>query len=169
LQPSTVVDDDDGHARPHPERTSTGLMLSRAETARVARIEARLARITAWPVENGEGLQILRYAKGQEYRAHFDAFPGGAAGQVHCASGGQRVCTVLVTLRSPERGGGTSFPNIGLALRPRAGSAILFHNVDQAGRRARDTLHAGQPVEQGDKVILSYWQREREFGHQPSG
>lgn len=169
LQPSTVVDDSDGHAKPHPERTSTGLMLSHAETDLVARIEARLARITGWPVENGEGLQILRYDKGQEYRAHFDAFPGGTAGQVHCASGGQRVCTSLVYLRSPERGGGTSFPNIGLTLRPRVGSAILFHNVDRAGRRANDTLHAGQPVDQGDKVVLTYWQREREFGRHLSG
>jgi len=24
-------------------------------------------------------------------------------------------------------------------------------------------LHAGAPVEQGEKVVMTYWQREREF------
>ncbi|MDR2857679.1 MAG: 2OG-Fe(II) oxygenase [Novosphingobium sp.] len=164
LQPSTVVDNDDGRTRPHPERTSTGLMLSRAETELVARIEHRLARLTAWPVENGEGLQILRYGKGQEYRPHFDAFPDGMAARVHCEHGGQRVNTVVVYLQSPERGGGTYFPNLGLTVRPQAGTAVIFHNVDAAGLRANETLHSGQPVEAGEKIILTYWQREQAFG-----
>ena len=135
LNPSTVVDEASGENLPHPERTSAGLMLRRAETALIERIEHRLAELTAWPLANGEGLQILRYRRGQEYRAHFDSFPGGAGGAVHTARGGQRVNTVLVYLQSPETGGGTAFPVCGLTVCPRPGTAVIFRNVDLGGRR----------------------------------
>jgi prolyl 4-hydroxylase len=36
----------------------------------------------------------------------------------------------------------------------------MFHNVDHRGERATLALHAGEPVEKGDKVVLTYWQRE---------
>lgn len=163
LLPSAVVNEADGSAVAHPERSSTGVMLTRAETDLVARIERRLAALTSWPVEHGEGLQILRYAPGQEYRAHFDAFPSGKAGDVHRAKGGQRVNTILVYLRSPECGGGTVFPNLGLTMRPQQGAAIMFHNVDAAGNRANETLHAGEAVQAGEKIVLTYWQREGAF------
>lgn len=164
LNPSTVVDDASGENVPHPERTSAGLMLRRAETVLIERIERRLAELTAWPVTNGEGLQILRYRKGQEYRAHFDSFPDGAGGAVHTARGGQRVNTVLVYLQSPEMGGGTAFPVCGLTVCPRPGSAVIFRNVDAAGRRDNASLHAGLPVMQGEKVIMTYWQRAEPSG-----
>lgn len=163
LLPSTVVDEASGAAIPHPERTSAGVMFQRAETPLVARIEQRLANLTQWPRENGEGLQILRYRKGQEYRPHFDSFPGGAGGGRHTARGGQRVNTVLVYLKSPLRGGGTCFPEAGLTLCPPPGSAILFRNVDAAGARAPTSLHAGLPVVEGEKVVLTYWQRADAF------
>lgn len=41
------------------DRTSSGMFFRRGENALVERIEARLARLLNWPVENGEGLQIL--------------------------------------------------------------------------------------------------------------
>lgn len=164
LLPSTVVDETDGSAVPHPERSSTGVMLARVETDLVTKIERRLATLTSWPIDHGEGLQILRYAPGQEYRPHFDAFPDGRAGDVHRAKGGQRVNTILVYLRSPECGGGTVFPNLGLTLRPQRGAAIMFHNVDASGNRANETLHGGEIVQAGEKIVLTYWQREEAYG-----
>lgn len=164
VTPSTVVDDASGTARPHPERTSSSLMLRRGETPLIARVEQRLAALTRWPVDHGEGVQILTYQRGQEYRAHFDSFPQGPAGAVHMRRGGQRVNTVLVYLHSPEQGGGTHFPAAGLTLHPRPGSAILFRNVGPSGIRAADSLHAGLPVEEGKKIILTYWQRAAPWG-----
>lgn len=164
LRPSTVVDEVSGQEVPHPERTSAGLMVRRAETPLVDRIERRLAELTQWPTANGEGLQILRYRNGQEYRPHFDSFPESAGGAIHTSRGGQRVNTVLVYLRRPERGGATVFPQGGLTICPAPGSAILFRNVDGKGHRDPASLHAGQPVEHGEKVILTYWQRAGSFG-----
>jgi len=163
LTPSTVVDEVSGREVPHPERTSAGLMLRRAETALIDRIERRLAELTVWPIENGEGLQILRYRTGEEYRAHFDSFPDGAGGAVHTARGGQRVNTVLVYLQSPQAGGGTVFPGCGLTVCPEPGAAVIFRNVDTTGRRDPASLHAGLPVEQSEKVVMTYWQRAGAF------
>lgn len=163
LLPSTVVDEANGEAVPHPERTSAGLMFQRAETPLIARIEQRLASLTQWPLANGEGLQILRYRQGQEYRAHFDSFPDGAGGGLHKTRGGQRLNTVLVYLKSPLQGGETCFPEAGLTLCPPPGWAVIFRNVDEAGRRAPASLHSGLPVIRGEKVVLTYWQRADAF------
>ncbi len=124
LHPSTVVDELSGQNVPHPERSSAGVMLARAETGLIDRLERRLAALTDWPIANGEGLQILRYRKGQEYRPHFDSFPDGAGGAVHTARGGQRVNTVLVYLQSPEAGGGHRL------------SRLRAHRVSTAGIRS---------------------------------
>ena len=67
--------------------------------------------------------------------------------------------TVLVYLQSQEVGGGTAFPSCGLAVCPQPGSAVIFRNVDVTGRRDPASLHAGLPVVQGEKVVMTYWQR----------
>ena len=41
----------------------------------MARIDLRLAELLQWPVDHAEGLQILKYEVGGEYRPHFDYFP----------------------------------------------------------------------------------------------
>ena len=163
LAPSTVVDPETGESVPHPERTSLGLMLKRRETAFLGMIESRLATLTRWPVECGEGLQILRYRPGQEYRPHFDAFPASAAGEIHKRRGGQRVGTILVYLQAPDEGGATSFPVAGLDLRPREGDAIVFRNVTATGECDQASLHSGVPVISGEKIVLTYWQRAEAF------
>jgi hypothetical protein len=40
-----------------------------------AEIERRLSEWTMIPVENGEGIQVLRYQNGQEYKPHFGTSP----------------------------------------------------------------------------------------------
>ena len=45
-----------------------------------ARLEQRIATLLDWPLENGEGLQILRYGPGTEYLPHYDYFDPGEAG-----------------------------------------------------------------------------------------
>ena len=44
------------------DRTSDGMFFERGESELVQRIEARIARLLNWPLEYGEGLQVLRYA-----------------------------------------------------------------------------------------------------------
>ena len=164
LKDSTVVDMALGTSVPHAHRTSTGCSFKRAESPLIDRIEQRLAFLVNWPVVQGEGLQILRYEKGGEYRAHHDYFdPAYSGSQKHVAEAGQRVGTVIMYLSDVEEGGGTSMPNIDFEVRPRKGSALFFCNVDEYGEIDPMTLHAGVPVVKGVKYIATKWLREREF------
>lgn len=161
---SFVVAADSGSSIGHDGRTSTGTFMTRGETPLIERLERRLSELTGWPEANAEGLQVLRYQDGQEYRPHFDWFdsrkPGSAA---HLARGGQRLATTVIYLAVPESGGGTSFPNAGVEVLPGAGGAIFFHDVDEFGAPDPMSLHAGQPVEKGVKVVATFWQRQGPF------
>jgi prolyl 4-hydroxylase len=164
LQRSTVVDEQLGEARPHEHRSSAGAWFARGETELVARIEARLAALLRWPADHGEGLQVLRYGPGGEYRAHHDFFNPALAGSArHLAQGGQRVGTCILYLAEVEGGGGTRFPELGYEVRPQPGAALYFADVDEAGREDTRTLHAGLPVIAGSKYIATKWLRERPY------
>ena len=161
---SPVVGDDDGVEQFHAHRTSSGAMLQRGETDLIACIDARLAALARWPVERGEGLQVMRYETGNEYRAHFDWFDPDLPGpRKHLEHGGQRLATFVLYLSEVERGGGTSFPVMGLNVQPKKGNAVFFINTDQRGVPDRRTLHAGMPVLKGVKFIANKWLRQREY------
>ena len=168
LAESTVVDDADGVARPHAHRSSAGTWFERGQTPLVATLERRIEELLQWPVSHGEGLQVLRYEAGGEYRPHFDYFDPAKPGSApHLAQAGQRVATLIIYLAEPEEGGGTAFPTLGLELRPRAGSALYFSNVDEHGQIDPATLHAGLPVINGVKLIATKWLRAQVFGAVP--
>ncbi|XAH25050.1 2OG-Fe(II) oxygenase [Xylophilus sp. GW821-FHT01B05] len=144
------------------DRTSDGMFFSRGETPVVARLEARIARLLDWPVENGEGLQVLHYRPGAEYKPHYDYFDPGEPGTPSILRrGGQRVATLLVYLNEPERGGGTTFPDVHLEVAPKRGNAVFF-SYERPHPSTR-TLHGGAPVTAGEKWIATKWLREREF------
>jgi len=165
LARSTVVDDDNGGLKEHVDRTSAGGFFQRGENELVARVEARIEALLGWPASHGEGLQVLRYGVGGEYKPHFDFFdadkPGGVA---HMAEGGQRVATLVMYLSDVEAGGATSFPKLGLHVRPCRGSAVYFENTDARGAVIPNSLHAGAPVVAGVKYIATKWLRERVYG-----
>jgi prolyl 4-hydroxylase len=144
------------------DRTSRGMFFQRGESELVARIEARIARLVNWPVTHGEGLQVLHYQPGAEYKPHYDYFDPDAPGTpTLLRRGGQRVATVVIYLNEPEQGGGTIFPDISLEVAPRRGNAVFFSYA----RPHPDTrtLHGGAPVLAGEKWIATKWLREREF------
>ncbi|KAF1045703.1 MAG: hypothetical protein GAK38_02838 [Xylophilus sp.] len=144
------------------DRTSNGMFFSRGENAVVARLEARIARLITWPLENGEGLQVLHYRPGAEYKPHHDYFDPAAPGTpTILRRGGQRVGTVVVYLNDPEKGGGTTFPDVQLEVAPRRGNAVFFSY--ERPHASTQTLHGGAPVVAGEKWIATKWLREREF------
>jgi len=156
------VDHQTGADQVHAQRTSHGMFFSRGENEVIQRIENRLAKLLNWPVENGEGLQVLRYQPGHEYKPHYDYFdPNEPSAATVLARGGQRVATVLMYLNEPTRGGGTTFPSVNLEISPQKGSAVFF-NYDRAHPVSR-TLHGGAPVREGEKWVATKWLRERKF------
>ncbi len=53
---------------------SAGMFFSKGANAVVRNIEERIARATHLPVENGEGMQVLKYHHGQQYAPHHVSF-----------------------------------------------------------------------------------------------
>jgi prolyl 4-hydroxylase len=165
LQRALTVDAQ-GRQQVDQRRTSEGMFFALNELPLVGRIEQRLAGLLGVPVNHGEGLQILHYLPGQEYEPHYDWFdpeqPGYAA---VTAIGGQRIASVVMYLNTPEQGGGTAFPEIGLTVTARRGSAVYF--AYEGGDRS--SLHAGLPVLRGEKWIATKWLRERPYRNQRQG
>lgn len=159
LTSSTVVDNETGASIAHPHRTSFGMSFQRGENNVLATIEERISKFVQWPVENGEGVQILKYDVGQEYKPHYDYFDPSQPGSVACTkNGGQRIATLIMYLSTPEEGGFTEFSNLNLRFPALAGSAIFFSYPDAT---KTDTLHGGTPVLKGAKYIATKWLREK--------
>ena len=143
-------------------RTSNGMFFQRGENPLVERIEQRLARLVNWPIENGEGLQVLQYRPGAEYRPHYDYFdPAEPGTPTILKRGGQRVGTLVMYLNEPEKGGGTTFPDVHLEVAPKRGHAVFF-SYERPHPSTR-SLHGGAPVIAGEKWIATKWLRERRF------
>jgi prolyl 4-hydroxylase len=165
LKRSTTVNPDTGKEDVIRNRTSEGIWYERGEDPFIQRLDRRIASLMNWPVENGEGLQILHYGITGEYRAHFDYFPPDQPGSaVHTARGGQRVATLVIYLNDVADGGATTFPQAGISVAANRGGAVYFRYMN--GQRQLDplTLHAGAPVLAGDKWIMTKWVRERAYG-----
>jgi prolyl 4-hydroxylase len=144
------------------DRTSNGMFFSRGETEVVRRLEERIAKLVNWPVENGEGLQILHYRPGAEYKPHYDYFdPGEPGTPTILKRGGQRVATLVMYLSEPEKGGGTIFPDVHMEVAPKRGNAVFFSYT--RAHPSTKTLHGGTPVIAGEKWIATKWLREGEF------
>jgi prolyl 4-hydroxylase len=163
LTKSMVVDDATGAHVGHEHRTSMGTYFTLGQNDLVKKIEARIAEITGTPVPNGEGIQILNYVGGGEYRPHFDYFPDNAGGRVHTAKGGQRIITVIMYLNDVKAGGATVLPDINLSVYPKKGSALYFSYFNSIGQVDPSTLHGGSPVVDGEKWIATKWIRERVY------
>ncbi|RKF46105.1 2OG-Fe(II) oxygenase [Paraburkholderia fungorum] len=165
LKRSTTVNPATGKEDVIRNRTSEGIWYQRGEDAFIERLDLRIASLMNWPVENGEGLQILHYGTTGEYRPHFDYFPPDQAGSaVHTAQGGQRVATLVIYLNDVSDGGETIFPEAGMSVAAQQGGAVYFRYMN--GQRQLDplTLHGGAPVLGGDKWIMTKWMRERAYG-----
>ena len=112
--------------------------------------------------ENGEGLQILHYRPGTEYKPHYDYFdPAQPGTPTILQRGGQRVGTLVMYLGEPEKGGGTVFPDVHLEIAPKRGNAVFF--TYERPHPSTRTLHGGSPVLAGEKWIATKWLRERRF------
>lgn len=162
LARSETVVNATGASEVNVARTSQGMFFARAENELCARVEARMAALLNWPVEHGEGLQILRYGPGAEYKPHYDYFdPTQSGTPAVLRRGGQRVATLVTYLNTPTAGGATIFPDVGFQVSAVAGNAVFFsyalpHPMTQ-------TLHGGAPVLAGEKWVATKWLREQRF------
>ncbi|MED4018823.1 2OG-Fe(II) oxygenase [Sutcliffiella cohnii] len=137
-------------------RTSSSTFLPEGENEIVARVEKRISQIMNIPVEHGEGLQILNYKIGQEYKAHFDFFTS-KSGKVQ----NPRISTLVMYLNDVEEGGETDFPKLKYSVSPQKGMAVYFEYFYNDQTLNELTLHGGAPVTIGDKWAATQWMRRQ--------
>jgi hypothetical protein len=120
----------------------------------VRNVMKKIADITWVPEENFESFQVLRYEIGQLYKTHHDA----SVQQTRLACG-TRILTFFLYLSDVEEGGETAFPSLGIKVRPKKGSALLWpstldHEPNSIDHR---TVHEARPVIKGSKFAANTW------------
>ena len=164
LQPSTVVDPQTGANTVAEYRHSEGMFFLPGETPLIARLDRRISQVMGCPVENGEGLQVLRYGPGGHTAPHCDfLLPSNATNDSSLGRSGQRISTLMVYLNDVAEGGETVFPEAGLSVCPRRGNAVYFEYANSRQQLDPRSLHAGAPVIRGEKWAVTKWMRSRRF------
>ena len=154
FEPSMVYDQS-GQLVKDTIRTSEGAAFHwLIEDPTIHAINRRIAAVTGTDYDQGEPLQALRYAPGQEYRPHFDYLEG---------ADNPRPWTALIYLNDAYEGGATAFVRTELKVQGRMGDVLVFRNNGSDGRRDPLAEHAGLPVTAGVKLLATRWIRERRW------
>jgi len=173
LEPSLVTDK--GHETKQV-RNSWTAWLKRENNLIIQQVYDRVADVCQMPrsqcrsTKSAEPLQVVRYKPNQYYNEHVDYLT--PSFYPHCPEvqrGNNRFATFLLYLRvSRGPGGHTYFPyarnnlgnetgpgSEGLKLKPKQGSAVVFYSMLPDGNLDERSLHAGTPVQKGEKWIAN--------------
>jgi 2OG-Fe(II) oxygenase superfamily len=176
---------DDSHVDP-AQRTSTFLNLSKQHDKIIAGVETKAASLLGcFSTTTIEPLQLVRYRPGQFFGVHHDL--GDYDDETHRVLlpdkswyYRRRLVTIFCYLNTLKAatvddniaasidvtgavgggggGGATEFPALGLAVTPRAGTAVVFPNVlVPSGQPDVRTIHAGLPPTNTIKYGLNIW------------
>ena len=137
-------------------RTSSGMFFQENEYDIITKIEKRISTIMNIPIEHGDGIQVLKYTPGQEYKAHFDFFTSSSI-----AAKNNRISTIIMYLNNVEHGGETFFPKLNFSVSPRKGMAVYFEYFYNDKNLNELTLHGGAPVITGEKWVATQWMRRQ--------
>ncbi|MEE2565267.1 prolyl hydroxylase family protein [Hyphobacterium marinum] len=163
LQPARILDPGTGESREDPYRNSLTASLPDGVFDIVLwAIKARMAALAGCGYEQGEALSVLAYRPGDAYKPHFDymtADDGPVSADLDRR--GQRIATTLIRLNDGFEGGATVFPKLDLNWAGAPGEALTFANVHSDGTGDDRTLHSGEEVTRGLKLLASLWLRER--------
>lgn len=138
------------------QRTSSSMFFEESENELIARVEKRISSIMNIPIEHGEGIQILQYTPGQEYKAHYDFFSSTSK-----IANNNRISTLVMYLNDVEQGGETFFPELNLSVSPQKGMAVYFEYFYNDSNLNELTLHGGAPVIAGEKWVATQWMRKQ--------
>jgi len=128
----------------------------------IIRLQRRIDDLLGINPAFGETIQGQRYLPGQQFKQHADWFPVNTPyWEQEKGRGGQRSFTAMAFLNPVEEGGTTDFPSIGISIEPRPGALLMWNNADADGVPNPWTVHAGTPVVQGVKYIITRWYRTR--------
>ncbi len=161
LRPSTVTIE----GTDKKFRTSQTSDLSTLRSPVALACDQKIAKTLGIRLAYSEGLQAQRYDVGQQFKAHTDYFePGTGEYSKFADERGNRTWTFMVYLNDGMEGGGTKFFAIDRTFMPKKGQAVIWNNLNPDGTPNAATLHSGEPVTGGHKIIITKWFRERGAG-----
>ena len=164
LAPSFIIDPVSGRPLRHPNRTSHSMAFPGHDgDLWLRQLQRRLAHLANMPLMHSERLAVLRYGIGEEYRPHRDYLRVSTAQDTSGEHAGQRLTTAFCYLNDVEAGGETDFPLLKACVRPKRGRVVMFDNVNADGSPDPSTLHAGLPIERGEKWLATMWFRQANF------
>lgn len=108
-----------------------------------------------------EPLNVIRYKVGGKYDPHFDFFGSNKDFKDKIEKEGDRKYTFIIYLNDSFKGGSTYFPKMGVEIHPFIGNLVIWSNISSKGVPYYNSLHAGMPVEEGEKWVLVSWIKER--------
>mmetsp|Transcript_151526 Transcript_151526/g.262539 ORF Transcript_151526/g.262539 Transcript_151526/m.262539 type:complete len:340 (+) Transcript_151526:61-1080(+) len=122
-------------------RTSCSVIFQYGESPVLEQILARVAMVTGRPLDCVERPVLVRYLPGQFFNEHHD--------------GAVRPVTVFAYFNDVEGGGETYFPHLGFQVRPVAGTALMWPNINEDGAADMRMIHQGLPPEKGVKYGIN--------------
>lgn len=146
-----------GKAVNDPGRTSSHAVAFHRnhQDDRVLPIIVRGAMLAGVPVDHAEQIYVSRYSDGEFYHGHYD-FSDSFLTE-------HRLCTMLIYLNDLDesQGGATYFRELNIAVRPKAGRAVIWTNINPDGSQHLETLHAALPPRGTgtEKWVIQLWFR----------
>lgn len=136
--------------------------LASNEGAVVAKIEARIAALTQWSIDDADDLEVTLYREGGVFMPRHDASDTARSASWEGPAPRARIATVIMYLNDCPSSGAISFPRTGLSVCPHKGNALFF-NYPNMGGNAPDgrCLHGGLPIPAGEKWIATKWLTRR--------
>lgn len=143
----------------HPTLYSLSQKVGRLANLEVARPPDK--NVEGGAFVESEAWQVGAYTPGGHYLPHYDAFdildPQSRTPDDLWV--GNRVATLMLYL-SDSIGGSTAFPKLGVAVKPKSGSALFWFNLLLDGSRDDRSFHGACPTVKGIKWVSNKWIRE---------
>lgn len=131
----------------------------------IKKLEYRMAKILGINPDYSEPIQIQKYTKGQQFKNHHDWFGKDEEGYEDIVRHeGNRSWTFMVYLNTTPHGGETNLVALNKKFKAIRGKALIWNNLNLDGSGNYDTMHAGLPIIEGEKWIITKWFRERGNG-----
>ncbi|XP_018564257.1 prolyl 4-hydroxylase subunit alpha-1 [Anoplophora glabripennis] len=158
---ATVQNSKTGELEIAQYRISKSAWLKEEEHKHIADVTKRVTDMTGLTMTTAEELQVVNYGIGGHYEPHFDFARRDEKNAFKSLGTGNRIATVLFYMSDVPQGGATVFPVVGVALKPKKGTAAFWYNLHASGDGDKLTRHAACPVLAGSKWVSNKWIHER--------
>jgi len=148
MQNSEVVGEN-GNRVIDTQRKSKTIWIEYTDHSVAMKMANKSAALTNYPRNHQEKLQVVCYATGGKFDAHYD--------NDYNTEVSTRCATLLVYLNDDFEGGETEFVKIGITMKPKKGKGVLFWSLDDTHRLLDNSMHRANPVSSGKKWICTKW------------